>query len=141
MPDHYHTIVWIDHQEAKVFHLGREEADEGSVRSTHPHEHLHHKANSTGSGHAPVDHAFLERVVQAVSGSGAILITGPASAKDELAAHLRLRHPNLAKLISAVETVDHPTDGQLIALARKFFRADDRMHFQSARQEKRESGH
>ena len=141
MPDHYHTIVWIDHQQAKLFHIGREEADEAAVRSAHPHEHLHHKANSVGSGHAAVDHSFLERVSQSLNGSGAILITGPASAKDELAAHIRERHPNLAKLISAVEAVDHPTDGQLIALARKFFRADDRMHFQSARQEKRESGH
>jgi hypothetical protein len=69
------------------------------------------------------------------------LITGPASAKDELASYIRERHPNLAKLISAVEPADHPTDGQLIALARRFFRADDRRHFQSARQEKRESGH
>jgi hypothetical protein len=32
--------------------------------------------------------------------------------------------------ISGVEPLDHPTDNQLVALARKFFRADDLMNAQ-----------
>jgi hypothetical protein len=42
-------------------------------------------------------------------------------------------HPELARKVSAVEPLDHPTDGELLALARKFFKADDRMHPQSHR--------
>jgi stalled ribosome rescue protein Dom34 len=140
MPDHDHTIVWIDHQQAKIFHVGASEADHATLRSSHPHEHIHHKANSSGSGHATVEHAFLERVSRTLSDSGAILITGPASAKDELAAHIKERHPNLASRISAIEASDHPTDAQLVALARRFFKADDRMHFQSRAQGERDGG-
>ena len=128
MSEHYHALVWIDHQEARIFHFNTVEAERTSVRSSHPHQHLHHKANTPGSGHAPVEEAFLERVVQALGRAGAILITGPGSARKELAQHIARVHPQLASRISGVEPLDHPSDGQLLALARRFFRADDRMH-------------
>jgi stalled ribosome rescue protein Dom34 len=131
MSEHYHALIWIDHQEAKIFRFNADEAQRTVVRSAHPHEHLHHKANERGSGHAAVDHEFLERVAQAVMSAGAILITGPAGAKQELRVHLERRHPQLAQRISGVEALDHPTDGELLALARRFFKADDRMHSQS----------
>jgi hypothetical protein len=133
MSEHYHALVWIDHHEARIFHFNAAEVDSTTVRSSHPHEHIHHKANTRGSGHAPVDEAFLERVTQAIMRAGAILITGPANAKKELAAHIGRVHPDLGKRISGVETLDHPSDGELLALARRFFRADDRMHSQLCR--------
>src|ERR1700733_10820841 len=115
MSVHYHALVWIDHHEAKLFQFDAAEVDRVRLDSSHPHEHLHHKANSRGSGHAPVDHEFLERVAKALAGAGAILITGPASAKTELAAYLERVHPDLAKRVSGVESLDHPNDGELVA--------------------------
>ena len=76
------------------------------------------------------DHVFLERVAKGLMHVAAILITGPASAKTELAAHLKHVHPDLAKRVSGVESLDHPTEGAPVAFARIFFRADDRMHSQ-----------
>lgn len=137
MSEHYHTVVWIDHQEARIFNFNAEDVDPSTIRSSHPHQHLHHRANTRDSGHAPVDHEFLERVSQAVAHAGAILITGPANAKKELFAHIARRHPDLATRISGIETLDHPTDGQLVALARRFFKADDRMHPQRHTGERR----
>jgi hypothetical protein len=128
MTEHYHAVVWIDHHEAKIFHFDAASFDSARIHSSQPHRHLHHKANTVGSGHAPLDRAFLEQVSKALEVSGAILITGPAGAKHELAAHIGKVHPQLAARISAVETLDHPTDGEIVALARRFFRADDRMH-------------
>jgi hypothetical protein len=133
MADHYHAVVWVDHHEAKIFHFSADEFDAARIRSSQPHQHLHHKVNTVGSGHAPVEHAFLERVSKALDGSGAVLITGPGAAKNELAAHIRKLHPQLAARISAVEALDHPTDGQIVAVARRFFRADDQMHAQQSR--------
>jgi len=130
MTSHYHALVWIDHQTAKVFHFNADASETAIVHSTHPHQHLHHKANSGDSGHAPVDRDFLERVAAALSHSAAILIVGPAGAKTELHTHLEHAHPAIAARVSAVETIDHPTDGQLLAHARHFFRADDRMRSQ-----------
>jgi stalled ribosome rescue protein Dom34 len=130
MSDHYHAIVWIDHQEARVFQFNATQVDSTTVRSSHPHQHIHHKANAVDSGHVPTDQEFLERVAQALMHAGAILITGPANTKKELKAHIDRVHPDLGKRLSGIEPLDHPSDGQLVALARKFFRADDRMHSQ-----------
>jgi hypothetical protein len=130
MLDHFHAVVWIDHHEAKIFHFSAADFEGATIRSSQPHQHLHHKANTIGSGHVPVEHAFLERVSQALDGSGAVLITGPAGAKRELSGYIAKLHPQLAARISAVETLDHPSDGEIVALARKFFGADDRLHEQ-----------
>jgi len=130
MSKHYHAFVWIDHRLAKVFHFNDEANEVDQVHSGQAHQHLHHKANSVDSGHAPVDKDFLERVVKAVGSAGAILIAGPGTAKTELHTHIKHLHAPMAEKISAVETIDHPSDGQLLAHARQFFRADDRMRRQ-----------
>jgi stalled ribosome rescue protein Dom34 len=131
MTGHYHAIVWIDHQQAKIFHFDADGSDQKVVRSSHPHQHLHHKANSPDSGHAPPDMQFMRQVAEALAPAGSVLITGPATAKTELAAYIRRSHPELARRVSGVEPLDHPTDGQLLALGRSFFEKDDRTHLQS----------
>ena len=72
-----------------------------------------------------VDKAFLKRVGEAVAGSAGILITGPAGAKKELAAYLEKDQPAVAARIVGVEPLDHPSDGELLAFARKFFEPDE----------------
>jgi len=130
MSEHYHALVWIDHHEAKIYHFDAVDSDQLTLRSSNPHVHIHHKANTIGSGHALVDRAFLERVAQAIATAGAVLITGPANAKNELALHLQNLHPAVWGRVSGVEGLDHPTDGELISFGRRFFKADDRMHSQ-----------
>ena len=79
----------------------------------------------------PVDKEFLRRVAAEFATAGAILIVGPGTAKTELRTYVQQHVPHLAAKISAVESIDHPTDGQLLAHGRKFFVADDRMHRQT----------
>ncbi len=125
-----HLLVWIDHQLAKLAAVEGEEIRWRRVASTHPHRHLHHKANESGSGHAAVDTDYLERVSQALQGYARILLTGPSSAKLELMSYLERRHPRIASCIAGIESLDHPSDGELAAIGRKFFHADDRMQSQ-----------
>ncbi len=124
MSGHFHAVVWIDHREARVFHFSASEADEIVVHPQHPTKHLHHKANTIGSGHAPEDHEFLQSVANALADAGAILITGPSSEKTALVNHIGHHAPALKAKIKGVEAVDHPTDGEILALARKFFKDD-----------------
>ncbi len=124
MPTHYHAVVWIDHHEARVFHFNVSEIDRLVLHPHNPTRHIHHKANTIGSGHAPEDHAFLQQVAEAIADAGAVLITGPANAKTELVKHIEAYMPALKGKIADVETVDHPTDGELVAQARKYFSAD-----------------
>ena len=130
MAAHFHALVWIDHREAKIFRFDADSSQSVTVHNSHAHQNLHHKANSIDSGHVAVDKEYLLRVVTALATAGAILIVGPGSAKSELRTYLQQHNPQLAAKISAVESIDHPTDGQLLAHARKFFVADDRMHRQ-----------
>jgi hypothetical protein len=128
---HFHAVIWIDHHEARIFHFGPTDVDQLVLHPEHPTRHIHHKANSIGSGHAAEDHAFLQAVADSVADAGAILITGPANAKAELVKHIHRHAPKLMDAIAAVETVDHPSDAALVAYARKYFRAADRMRRQT----------
>jgi stalled ribosome rescue protein Dom34 len=124
---HNHSVVWIDHREARVFHFNADEVDRLVVRPDDPHVHIHHKANSIGSGHAPEDQAFLQAVVEAIGGSRAILIVGPGVAKTALVKHIARYEPTLLERVAGVETVDHPADGALVAHARAYFKTEDLM--------------
>jgi stalled ribosome rescue protein Dom34 len=126
MPSKIRAIVWIDHAQARVIRFDRET---WSVCVVHPAggtPHLHHKANSAGDGHLPEDQDYLHAVGHAIAGVGAVLVAGPANAKLELMKHLARHDPQLLDKVSGVQTVDHPTDGQLLDLGRHHFRLADR---------------
>lgn len=125
-----HAVVWIDHHSARIVHFDRERWVLSLVHPKDRTVHLHHKANSIASGHAPEDQAYLHEVVEAIGDAQAVLIVGPANEKLELEKHIRAHDGALAGRIAAVQTMDHPTDGQLLTHARAFFRADDRMRAQ-----------
>jgi hypothetical protein len=66
MSGHYHAIIWIDHHEARAFHFGQTDVDRLVQHPDNPSRHIHHKANSIGSGHASEDQEFFHRVVEAI---------------------------------------------------------------------------
>ena len=123
---HFHAVVWLDHAEAHVLHFTREDVEAKLVHGK-PHRHLHHKRGAQASGHAAEDPAFFTKIAEALGDAEEILVVGPANAKTEFVKHLDAHAQNLRKKVVAVETVDHPSDGQLLAFARKHFRASDRM--------------
>jgi hypothetical protein len=124
---HFHAVVWIDHREARVFHFNPTDVDRLVLHPDNPTRHIHHKANSIGSGHATEDKNFLHAVAESIADAGAVLITGPANAKTELVKHIDQHDPQLMKKIVGVETVDHPSDAQLVAHARHYFKVEDEM--------------
>ncbi len=91
------------------------------------HVHLHHKSGARGSGRSPEDEHYFHGVADAVKDAAEILLTGPGTARTELMHHLERHDPAVAKKVVAVEPLDHPSDGQLVAFARKFFKGIDKM--------------
>jgi hypothetical protein len=130
MSDHYHAVVWIDHQQARILRFN---ADDTKKIVVHPHnrEQRRHKANSIGGGHVSEDQTFLEDVADAISSAGAILIVGPSSEKHELVKHIEHAHPQLMSKVEGIEPLDHPTDGELLAYARNYLKSADRMRPQT----------
>ena len=123
-----HVVVWIDHKEAKLFHVDSAGLDRAEL---HVAEHLHHpgKTGAHAESHrqAAEDHPFFDSISRHLGGLVEILVVGPASAKTELVAYLKTHHKDVASKIVGVEAADHPTDGQILAHARKYFGLADRI--------------
>lgn len=125
-----HAVIWIDHNLARILHFDRDQWTLKVVHSPHAGTHLHHKANSINSGHASEDQKFLHEVARAVGDAPSLLVTGPSNEKGELVKHIERHDPALGKRIAAVQPLDHPSDGELLAHARAFFHGADQMHSQ-----------
>ena len=120
-----HAVVWVDHAQAHVIHFNTEASAVQKVGGSHPH--LHHKSGATGSGHAAPAHVLYRDVLSALGDAGEVLIVGPGSAKQELSRFAADQPGGWTQRIVGVETVDHPSDAQLLAYARKYFLHADRM--------------
>jgi stalled ribosome rescue protein Dom34 len=112
MPPHFHTVVCIDHAEALVFAFAQNGVTESRIRPKERNGNIHHKAGSSGSGHAHDSKAYLTAVTDALQPSHEILIVGHGTAKEELASFIHDHVPALAPRIMGVETVDQPTKGK-----------------------------
>lgn len=134
---HYHAVVWLDHRVARVQHLTADEVESVAVKATGPAhmmeraEHIHHKAGSAGGHRAHENTAYFDQIIQAMDGAREWLVVGPSTAKEEFATYVREHRKDLAGRIMAVEPADHPTDNQIAAHARQYFRKADRMRPQS----------
>lgn len=125
---HYHSVVWIDHQNATVWQFTSTQEQRTHVHSHDQHQKLHdRKSTHRGHQHA-ADAKFFEEVAAALAGTHEILVIGPAEAKQEFANFLREKHAPLGKGIVAVETADHPSDAEVLRYARRHFKALDRMY-------------
>lgn len=127
MSHHYHAVVWIDHHEARIIEIGKEEVDEVHVKPHHPIKHLHTKTGSRSSWRAPEDASYYKSVAERLQPVSEVLVVGPANAKTEFVKYLHKKDPKTAEKIVGVETVDHPTDGQLVHYAKAYFKQADRM--------------
>lgn len=129
---HYHAVVWIDHAQAHVMHISPDDVESSVVRPQQPHRQLHHKrgADKGGAvsvGRSPEDQQFYHEVIEALKGAQEVLVVGPANAKLNLIKHIHSHDQQMSDRVIGVETVDHPSDAQLVAYARKYFVAADRM--------------
>lgn len=124
---HYHAVVWLDHSEAHVMHISPDDVEKSVVHPTKPHGRLHAKSGTVGAGRQAEDKSYYQAIIEALKGAQEILVVGPAQAKLQLIKQIHAYGNDMADKVIGVETVDHPSDGQLIAFARKYFIAKDRM--------------
>ena len=122
-----HTIVWLDHQDAKIIDFSFDEKHVLNVHHELGDRKLHHKVNTIGSGRVPDDPHYFAEIVGAINGAHELLIVGPSTAKLAFKKHLDRHEPTVASRVVAVETLDHPSEGQLLAYARKYFKAVDQL--------------
>ena len=114
------AVVWLDHTTAQVIHFDKDASESEALKthSTHPHPKQNH-----ADSHATEDDntRFYEDIAGALSNAQQILVVGPAQEKTAFVKYLTAKVPAVAEHIKAVETVDHPSDGQLLNYARQHF--------------------
>ncbi|HLW49166.1 MAG TPA: translational machinery protein [bacterium] len=130
-----HAAVWIDHREARVFHVQPETpghvqpepVDEATIVSPTHRFHRHPKGRGDPKEHPEDAARFFTDVARSLDSADTVLVVGPASAKQEFADYLDRHDPRLRAKIAGIETLDHPTDREIIAYARRYFKGSDRM--------------
>jgi hypothetical protein len=99
---------------------------DASPKSAHRYLRRHPSVTAERSHPADAQHYYRD-VARALEDAAEILVVGPSTAKLEFIKYVHKHDHALEGRVVGVETVDHPTDGQLVAYARRYFRAADRM--------------
>jgi len=117
------VVLWIDSDHAKIFELAGDTVTEKTLKRR---EIRHHTGSEKDHNHHKEGgHKFFHDVATHLEGAARILLIGPGEAKTRFRGHVESHHPHghLGNKIIGEETVDHPTDGQIVALGKKFFSA------------------
>ena len=116
----FHAIVQLDHQQAKVLQFDAEQVEAQKIKS-----HSHHTAQHGSQVRS--EHEFFAHVCDALEGISEVLVVGSRTALADFRHYADKHRPQTARRIVGYELVDHPSDNQLVALARKYFLKYDRM--------------
>jgi stalled ribosome rescue protein Dom34 len=114
----FHAVVWIDQKEAHVLMFDREHVQAQRIQSRSHHKH---------QGKAGDTQALFADVAQALSGTHEVLLTGPGLVRNEFRTWCTNHQKSTASVIVDSIPTDHPSDAQLIALARQYFKKFDAM--------------
>jgi len=116
----FHAVVFVDHEAAQVLQFDAEHVEASKVKS-----HSHHTAQHGSK--VRTEHEYFSQVCDALDGVAEILAVGPHTGVTDFEHYVRKHRPDTAKRIVDFQTVDHPSENQLVALARKYFLKYDRM--------------
>jgi len=115
-----HAVVRIDHQSAQVLQFDAEHVQSQKVKA-----HTHHTRQHGST--VRTEHEFYGHVADALAGVLEVLVVGPGTAHVAFKSYCEKHRPEVARQIVGSEALDHPSEAQLVALARKYFLRHDRM--------------
>lgn len=107
-----HAVVWLDHHNAQIIQFDAEQVEARKLQAVSHDTRQHGSEVRTG-------HEFFGEVCDALAGIASILVTGSHTAQADFRHYVGKHRPALAPQITGWETVDHPTQAQLVALARQ----------------------
>lgn len=112
-------VVWMDSSSAKIFHV---DGDTVQTSRAVRHDGDHHAQNKTDAKQKDSPRYFVEVADHLKGHKDSVLLVGPGNSKNHFVTYLEGHHEKgLANRIVATEPMDHPTDAQIVAYARKFF--------------------
>jgi hypothetical protein len=117
---HSHAVVWTDHHSAEVLRFDAEHVRAKKIRSHSHYTRQHGSAVRT-------EHAFFGEVCDSLDGITEVLITGSHTAIADFRHYADKHRPHTAARIVGYEVVEHRSENELVAAARKFFLKYDKM--------------
>jgi stalled ribosome rescue protein Dom34 len=116
------AAVWVDHHEARIFHVDLDGFDEQTLHAPQHRFHRHPRGPSEPHAHVDDENRFFGDIARGLASAEEILVLGPSTAKRQLLTYFEQHAPALVGKVVAVETSDHPTDAQIVAHVRSHFR-------------------
>lgn len=116
----FHAVVRTDHHSAEIIQFDTEQV---LLQKLVAHVHdtpQHHSGVRT-------EHEFFGSVCDALEGITEVLVAGTHTAVEDFKHYVDHHRPQVTRQIVGYEVVDHPTQNQLVALARKFFAHHNQM--------------
>ncbi|CAN5376741.1 hypothetical protein BH10PSE16_BH10PSE16_03350 [soil metagenome] len=114
----FHAVIWMDHSEAHVVMFDREHVQAQRIKSRSHHKH---------QGKGDDSHAFFADIAGALTGTHEVLLCGPGLAHNQFREWCSHHQAAVAETIVNSVVADHPSDAQLVALARQYFKKFDNM--------------
>jgi stalled ribosome rescue protein Dom34 len=116
----HYAVVMIDHNHAQVLQFDAEHLQSQKIKSHGQHTRQHGNVVRT-------EHEFFSEVCDALGGIAEIIVTGGHTAQADFKHYIGKHRPALMKQIAGWETINRPSEAQLLALAKKHFIKFDRM--------------
>ena len=114
------AVIHLSHESARIVEFDATSMHAGQVEQ-HPHSTRQH-----GSG-VRSEHEFFGSVCDRFLGFTKVLVTGGHTTLADFRHYVEKHRPLVAPHIAGYEVVDHLTDNQLVAAARKRFDAFERL--------------
>lgn len=115
-----HAVVRIAHDSAQILEFDAEHLEVHKVRAHSHYTRQHGSAVRT-------DHEFFAEVCKALQGVAEVLVTGTHLIQTDFRHYVGKHSPETAKHIVGWETVNQPSEAELVAFARKYFLKLDKM--------------
>jgi stalled ribosome rescue protein Dom34 len=116
----FHAVVLIDRQQARILQFDAEHLLAHQVRSHSSHARFHGDTLRS-------EHEYFGEVCDALVGISEVLVAGSHATMADFHRFLDKHRPQIAAQVVGFEPVDHPSERQLVALARNYFLKSDRM--------------
>jgi len=116
----YHAVAFVDHQSAQVLQFSADHVVKQML-----HQHLHFTRQHASGVRS--EHEFFGEVCDALEGIAEVLVVGGHKGLADFRHYVDKHRPLTAKHVVGYNVVDHPTENELVALARKHFARNDPM--------------
>lgn len=122
----HHAVLLIDHLKAELLQFDSDQMQVQKIKSHSQHRLRTHHTRQPNSD-VRTSHEFFGEVCDALTGVAEVLVAGGHTSQTDFRHYVEKHRPQLAKQITGWETVNHPSEGQLVALAKKHFNKVNKM--------------